>query len=99
MFERGEQIRTQTPFFFAHSIEVPALQQQCEEALSEIFRLFRSNALSSYEPINRSPISAAKFFQCRLCCWGFTLRRQHHAPARGSKRDRAVLRASAHPSQ
>jgi len=47
MFERCEQIGPEPSFFLAHSIEIAALQQQCEEALREIFRIFRFNALSA----------------------------------------------------
>src|SRR6266436_6041457 len=94
MFQRPEEIRTQTAFFFANGIEIPALQQQCEKALSEIFCLFRPDALSSYETVNRSPVGAAKFFECLLRRGRWTLRRQYDAPMRGSKCHRAVIRAS-----
>src|SRR5438105_11535113 len=99
MFERCEQIRPQTPFLLADGIQIPAFQQQSKKTLREIFRLFRSNALSSYETINRSPVGAAKFSKrcLRRVCW--TLRLQHHAPMRGSKRHRTVIRASANSAQ
>ena len=79
--------------------QVAALQQQCKKALSEIFGLFRSNALSPYETINWSPVRAAKFFERLLRRWCSTLRRQHHAPVRGCKRDRAVICISANRGQ
>src|SRR6266481_4190540 len=94
MFQRPEEIRTQTAFFFADSIEIPALQQQCKKTLSEIFCLFRPDALSSYETVNRSPVRATKFFECLFCRGRWTLCREYNAPMRGSKCHRAVIRAS-----
>src|SRR6266567_5443611 len=85
MFQRREQVRTQTSFLFAHSIQIPTLQKQRKKALGEIFRLFWFNVLSSHETINRSPVCAAKLFQCRVCLRRFALRCQHHAPVRGGK--------------
>src|SRR6266496_5219118 len=93
MFERGEQIGTQAPFLFADTFQIATLQQQCKETLSKIFRFLRLNALSPNEAINRSPISAAKFFERRLCCWCWTLRLQHHTPVSCSEGDRTILRA------
>src|SRR5205809_2399891 len=95
MFQRREKIRTQTAFFFADSIEIPALQQQCKETLSEIFRLFWPDALSSYETVNRSLVGAAKFFECLPGRGRWTLCREYTAPVRGSKRHQAVIGASA----
>src|ERR1041385_625917 len=98
MFKRCEQIGTETSFLFADSIEVSALQDQCEEALSEIFCLFRVGALPSYETVDRAPVGATKLFERFLCCRRFTLRLQHYAPVRGRKRDRCfVLRNRVHP--
>src|SRR6266496_1100280 len=98
MFQRRQQIGTQTAFFFTDSIQVPTLQQQCEEALSEIFRFFRVGALSPHKTINWSPIRAAKFFECRLCSWRWTLRCQYDAPMRGRKY-RALICISADGGQ
>lgn len=80
MFQRRKQIRTQAPFLFADSIEIPALQQQCKETLSEIFRLFRPDALPPYKTLNWFPVGAAKFLKCPFCSWRWTLRRQDYAP-------------------
>src|SRR6266542_5792866 len=97
MLKRRQQIRTQTPLLFADSLKVPTLQQQRKEPLGEIFRFLLLNALSPHETINRSPVSAAKFIERRLCCWACTLRRQHHTPVSSCKRDAPVLRARADP--
>src|SRR5262249_52285582 len=86
------------PFFSADGIEIPPLEQQCEKALSEIFCVFRSDALASYETINWSPIRATKFFERRLRGCRRTLRRQYDAPVRRSKR-RAAMSISVHRGQ
>src|SRR6516162_9297165 len=72
-------------FLFADSIEVSALQQQCEKTLSKIFCLFRVGALSSDKTINWAPVCGAKFLErgLRSGCW--TLRLQHHAPMCGGE--------------
>jgi hypothetical protein len=57
-----------------------------------IIRFLASSALSPDEAINRSPISAAKFFERFLCCRRFTLCREHHTPMRCGKRNDAILR-------
>src|SRR5439155_26813993 len=91
MFQRREQVRTQTSFLFAHSIQIPTLQKQRKKALGKIFRFLGSNALSPYETVNRSPISAAKFFQRLLRCGRLALRLQDHAPMSRRKCDRSVF--------
>src|SRR6516165_10357484 len=93
MFYRRKQISTQTPFLFANSIEVPALEQQCEEALSKIFRFFGLYTLPSYETINWPPIRAAQFFECGLCGRRWTLGRQYDAPVSRGKCHRTTLGA------
>src|SRR5262249_46876960 len=77
-------------FLFAHNVQVSAFQQQRKKTLSEILHLFRPDALSPRETINWSPVCEAKFFECLLCRRPFTLRLQHHAPVRGSKRHRLL---------
>src|SRR4029077_12909128 len=67
MFQRREKIGTQSSFLLADSIQIAPLQQQREKTLSKIFRVLSPYALSSHETINRSPISAAEFFQRLLC--------------------------------
>src|SRR3954447_18738576 len=91
MFQRRQEIRTQTAFFFADGIQVPPLQQQSEKALSKIFCLFRPDALSSYETVNRSPICPTEFFEGLFCCRRRALRCQHHTPVSCCKRDRSAL--------
>src|SRR5262249_34850293 len=90
VLQRREQIRTQSPFLFAHSAQIPALQQKCKKSLRKILRFLRPRPLSAHKAIDRSPINAAKFFECFLCRWRFTLCLQHDAPVRGSKRRRAM---------
>src|SRR6266542_4660103 len=93
MLQRCQQIRTQPSFLLANIVEIPALQQQRKEPLCKIFRLLGTSALTPDETIDRSPISAAKFFQCLPGFRGLTVRFQHHAPMRRGKRDTAALRA------
>src|SRR4029453_18179429 len=90
MLKRCEQIKSEPFFFLANRIEIAALQQQSKKPLCEIFRLFRSNALSSYETINRTPIRAAKSLEFFLCRRRLPLCLQHHAPVRSSKRRAAM---------
>src|SRR5437870_1147737 len=97
MFERCEQIRTQASLLFAHSIQIPTFQEQRKKSLSKIFGFLGASPLSPHEPVNGSPISAAKFFQRRLCCRARTLRRQYHTPVSSCKRDAPVLRAWSNP--
>src|SRR5881396_3256001 len=97
MFERGEQIRAQTPSLFAHSIQIPTLQKQRKKALGEIFRLFWFNVLSPHETIDRPPVCAAKFFQRSLRCRRWTLRLQNNTPMSCRKRRRAVFCAWGDP--
>src|SRR5438552_17999056 len=94
IFDRRKQVRTKPSPFLANSIQVSALQLQCEKTLSEILRLFSPNTLSPQEAVNGSPIRATKFFERFLCRWRFALRFKHYAPVRGSKGHCAVLRAS-----
>src|SRR5215467_12305833 len=91
MLQRRQEIRAQTAFFFADSIQVPALQQQSKKALSKIFCLFRPDALSPYETINWSPVSAAKFFERFLGRGRSASCREHNAPMSCCKRHRAAL--------
>src|ERR1700757_1162780 len=67
MLQRCEQIRTQPSFLFANSIKIPALQQQREKTLGQIFGFLCFDAFSPNETINRSPIRAAKFLERLLC--------------------------------
>src|SRR6266487_4141556 len=97
MFQRREQIRTQTPFVFAHSVQIPTLQKQRKKALSKIFRLLWLSALPPHETINGSPIRAAKFFQRSLRCRRWTLRLQNNTPMSCRKRRRAVFCAWGDP--
>jgi hypothetical protein len=97
IFERNQQIRTQPPFFLANPIQTFALQQQREKGLSEIFRLFWFDALPPHETINWSPVCAAKFFECLLCCGRWALRREHNAPMSCCKCRRPVLCAWGDP--
>ena len=64
----------------------------------EIFRFFRSDALSPYETIDRSPVNAADLIKrfLRSCCW--TLRFQHQTPVSRCERDAPTLRAYTKPS-
>src|SRR5262245_53674577 len=92
MFQRREQIRTQPSFLLSNSIEIPALQQQGEKTLGQIFGFLCSNAFSPNEAINRSPIGATKFFQSLLCRWRLTLRFKDDAPIRRRK-NRLLVRS------
>src|SRR5439155_1368211 len=73
------------------------IEEPREKTLSKILGLLPHSALSSYEAINGSPVSAAKLLERRLCCWRWALRFHDHAPMRGGKRDRPVSRAWANP--
>src|SRR5215468_9548530 len=99
MLQRRKQIRTQAPFLLADRIQVAALQQQSKKALREIFRLFRPDALPSYEAIDRSPIRCAEFFKGCLRCGRWTLRLKYYAPVRGTKRHRTMRGVSANRAQ
>src|SRR5262245_60919226 len=95
MLQCREQIRTQSPLLFAHSAQIPALQQHSKKTLCKILRLLQPSTLSPHEAVNGSPINPAEFFECFLCRWRFALRLQHDAPVRGGKRRRAVISISA----
>src|SRR5947208_5237967 len=99
MLEGCKQIRPQTSFLLANRIQIPAFQQQSKKTLREIFRLFRSDALSPHKAVDRPPIRAAKFFECLSCCWRFALRFQNHAPVSCCKSDRSVFRTCANRVQ
>src|SRR4029077_10219681 len=73
VLQRREQIRTQSPLLFAHSPQVPALQQESKKTLREILRFLRPSTLSPHKAVNGSPINAAEFFKCLLCRWRFSL--------------------------
>ena len=66
MLERRKQIRTQTSLLLADSIKIASLKQERKKTLREILCLLGLDALSPYEGINRSPVSATKFFECLL---------------------------------
>src|SRR5215469_1329252 len=80
MFERREKERALAPFLSPHRIEIPPLQQPCEETLRQVLGLFDRATFSPDEGVNRRPISATEFFQRLLCRWRPILRRQHYAP-------------------
>src|SRR6266567_6618495 len=86
ILERRNKIRTKSPLFLTDGIQIFALQQQREKTLGQILCLLWPNTLSPHEAINRSPINAAELFERLLRRWRITLRLQHHAPVRGSKR-------------
>src|SRR5262249_42271452 len=90
-----EQIRTQSTLLFAHSAQIPALQQKSKKTLREILCFLRPSPLSPDKAVNGSPIDAAELFKCLLCRGRLALCLQHHAPVRGSKRRRAVISISA----
>src|SRR5574338_1614201 len=69
MFERGQQIRTQTSFLLSNSVEVAARQQHCEKFLRKIFGLIRADAFASDEGINGPPVGTAKPFERLLGGW------------------------------
>src|SRR5207237_8608298 len=73
VFQRGEQVRTQSSLLFAHSPQIPALQQKSKKTLRKILRFLRPSALSPHKAVNGSPINAAEFFKCLLCRWRFAL--------------------------
>src|SRR5437868_14945344 len=58
--------------------------------MANILRRLWSEALSSDEAIDRSPINAAKLFERFVCGGRLILRGQHHAPVRRRKCDRPV---------
>src|SRR6266513_2048539 len=95
VLQRGEQVRTQSPLLFAHSAQISALQQKSKKTLRKILRFLRPGPLSPHKAVNGSPINPAEFFKCLLCRWRFALCLQHDAPARSSKRRRAVISISA----
>src|SRR5262249_42572852 len=99
IFYCPQQKRTKSSFFPADGTQLFALQQLREKTLRNILRFLSSNALSPDKAIDRSPINAAKFLECFLCCWRFTLCGQHHAPVGRCKGDCPVARASTEPSQ
>src|SRR5262249_47835165 len=99
VLHRREQIRTQSPLFFAHSAQIPALQQECKKALRKILCFFSASTLSSHKAVNGPPINAAEFFKRRLCRRRFALCFQHHAPMRSSKSRPTVISVSANRGQ
>src|SRR5215467_5287251 len=68
ILQRHEQIRTQTPFFLAHGVEVFSLEYQCKKTLSEVLRFLWTVAFPSHVPIERPPVRAAKFLERFLGC-------------------------------
>src|SRR5207248_10630656 len=96
VLQRGEQVRTQSPLLFAHSAQIPALQQESKKTLREILRFLRPSSLSPHKAVNGPPINSAQFFKCLLCRRRFALCLQHDAPVRSGKCDASV---SANPSQ
>src|SRR5213596_2096390 len=95
VLQRGEQVRTQSSLLFAHSAQIPALQQKSEKTLREILRFLRPSPLSPHKAVNGPPINPAEFSKCLMCRRRFTLCLQHHAPVRSDKRRRAVISISA----
>src|SRR5438093_4644586 len=95
VLQRREQIRTQSPLLFAHSAQIPPLQQKSKKTLRKILRFLRPGPLSPHKAVNGSPINPAEFFKCLLCRWRCALCLQYHAPVRSSKRRRAVISISA----
>src|SRR5207248_11184401 len=73
VLQRREQIRTQSPLLFAHSAQIPALQQESEKTLRKILRFLRPGPLSPHKAVDGSPINPAEFFKCLLCRWRFAL--------------------------
>src|SRR5206468_12956800 len=73
VLERGEQVRTQSSLFFAHSAQIPALQQESKKTLCKILRFLQPSTLSPHKTVNGSPINAAEFFKCILRRWRFAL--------------------------
>src|SRR5438552_1488845 len=99
VLQRGEQVRTQSSLLFAHSAQIPALQQKSKKALREILRFLRPSSLSPHKAVNGPPINPAELFKCLMCRRRFALCLQHDGPVRGRKRHPTVLRPSAEPIQ
>src|SRR5207248_4527803 len=95
VLQRGEQVRTQSSLLFAHSAQIPALQQKSKKALREILCFLRPSSLSPHKAVNGPPINPAELFKCLMCRRRFALRLQHDAPVRGSKCRRGVISISA----
>src|SRR6266480_2734426 len=73
VLQRGEQVRTQSSLLFAHSAQIPALQQKSKKTLREILRFLRPSWLSPHKAVNGPPINPAELFKCLLCRWRFAL--------------------------
>src|SRR5262249_34329126 len=88
---------TKSPLLFAHSPQIPALQQQSKKTLRKILRFLGPRTLSPHKAVNGPPIDTAKLFKRFLCRGRLALRLQNHAPGRGGKRDGVAFRISAKP--
>src|SRR5713101_2080269 len=66
MFERHEQIRTQTSLLAADSLQTSSFKQTGEKFLDQILCVLWFNTLASDKSVERSPISSAKYFECFL---------------------------------
>jgi len=63
MFERCEQIRTETPLFAADGIKISALEEDFEETLGKVLGFLERVTLPPNESIKRSPVTSAKLLQ------------------------------------
>src|SRR6266480_6656001 len=79
-FERDKQVRTQTSLLAPDRVQISVFQQARKKFLDQILRFFSCKALPPGKSVERSPISAAKYFKCFLRCGRFGLRLQYYAP-------------------
>src|SRR5215469_11648423 len=94
IFDRRQQIRTQTPPFPPDRFEVPPFKQPRKKSLSEILRFLRFVPFAPHKSVEWPPISSAKLFERCFCRGRSTSSLKHYAPVSSRERRSALSFAS-----